>query len=63
MNPQVGLCATCLHSRNVKGARTVFWMCERSKTDRSFPQYPRLPVLRCRGYEEDVVPAKRPPPA
>ena len=45
----------------VKGPRSTFWMCERSKTDRSFPQYPRLPVLRCRGYEED--PAKWPPPA
>jgi hypothetical protein len=31
----------------------MFWMCELSKTDRSFPQYPRLPVIRCRGYEED----------
>ena len=61
MTEEVGLCGTCRHSRTVKGAHTTFWMCERSKTDRSFPQYPRLPVLRCRGYEED--PAKRLPPA
>ena len=26
-------------------------MCERSKTDPSFPKYPRVPVLECRGYE------------
>lgn len=60
LDAKVGLCATCKHSRTVKGARTTFWMCERSKTDRSFPQYPRLPVLRCRGYEE-TVPTTSPP--
>jgi hypothetical protein len=58
---QVGLCEMCTHSRTVRGTRTVFWMCELSKTDRSFPQYPRLPVMRCRGYEED--PAKLRPPS
>jgi hypothetical protein len=26
-------------------------MCELSKTDATFPRYPRLPVLQCRGYE------------
>ena len=26
-------------------------MCERSRTDPSFPRYPRLPVTSCRGYE------------
>jgi len=26
-------------------------MCERSLSDPSFPRYPRLPVLECRGYE------------
>jgi hypothetical protein len=25
-------------------------MCERSKTDPSYPKYPRLPVKRCAGY-------------
>jgi len=56
-----GLCATCKHSRTVKGTRSTFWMCERSRTDRSFPQYPRLPVMRCGGDEEE--PARQPPPA
>jgi hypothetical protein len=59
---EVGLCATCKHSRTVTGARTTFWMCRRSLTDATFPQYPRLPVLRCRGYEE-VDSIKRRPPA
>jgi hypothetical protein len=59
---EVGLCATCKHSRKVKGTRTTFWMCRRSATDRSFPQYPRLPVLRCRGYEQ-VDTVKSQPPA
>jgi hypothetical protein len=26
-------------------------MCLRSKTDERFPKYPRIPVERCRGYE------------
>ena len=56
-----GLCTTCKHSRTVKGARNVFWMCERSRTDPAFPQYPRLPVMQCRGYEPN--PSKRQPPA
>jgi hypothetical protein len=46
-----GLCATCKQSRKVTAARSTFWMCERSKTEASFPRYPRLPVLKCRGYE------------
>jgi len=30
-------------------------LCERSATDRSFPKYPRLPVVECSGYEEKVA--------
>ncbi len=30
---------------------STFYFCERSVTDASFPKYPRLPVLRCSGYE------------
>ena len=48
---EVGLCESCAHSRKVQAARSEFWFCERSRTDRSFPRYPRLPVLTCRGYE------------
>lgn len=48
---QVGLCAGCVHSKTVKGKHNTFWMCRLSLTDPSFPRYPRLPVLACRGYE------------
>jgi hypothetical protein len=31
---------------------STFLFCERAATDKSFPKYPRLPVLQCRGYEQ-----------
>jgi hypothetical protein len=34
-------------------------LCGRSATDPRFPKYPRLPVVRCAGYEE--APAAEPP--
>jgi hypothetical protein len=47
-----GLCAECQHARQIKSDRgAVFWMCQLSLTDVSFPKYPRLPVLQCSGYE------------
>lgn len=30
-----------------------YYRCERSATDAGYPKYPRLPVLRCPGYEPD----------
>jgi len=49
----VGLCADCRFMRRVKSDRgSIFYMCELSTTDVSFPKYPRLPVLQCRGYEK-----------
>ncbi|HTC77681.1 MAG TPA: hypothetical protein VK657_03650 [Terriglobales bacterium] len=49
---QVGLCASCRHSRQMTSDRgSVFWFCELSATDPRFPKYPRLPVLSCAGYE------------
>lgn len=53
--PDPGLCATCKHATLVRGARSVFWMCGLSATDPSFDRYPRLPVLRCRGYRRDAA--------
>jgi hypothetical protein len=48
----VGLCFTCQHMRPVRTDRgSVFYMCQRSKTDPGYPQYPGLPVLECPGYE------------
>jgi hypothetical protein len=55
--PAVGLCATCLHSRIIRSDRgSVFYRCERSLTDSSFPKYPRLPVVACSGYEPTPQP-------
>ena len=30
---------------------STFCLCQRSASDESFPKYPRLPVIQCRGYE------------
>jgi hypothetical protein len=47
-----GLCVTCEHVRRVMSDRgSVFYLCQLSKVDPSFPKYPRLPVLACAGYE------------
>ena len=47
-----GLCDTCVHQYLVHNTRgSTFSRCERSKTDKSFPKYPRIPVQECRGYE------------
>jgi hypothetical protein len=48
---EVGLCWTCIHARRVQTSRSRFWLCGRSATDPSFPRYPALPVLACRGFE------------
>ena len=46
-----GLCATCAHAQEIRSDRgSRFVMCGLSKTDPSFPRYPRLPVLSCAGY-------------
>jgi len=59
--PPAGLCDSCAHQRIVKNTRgSVFSLCERSRTDASFPRYPRLPVKRCRGYEERKAQAGEP---
>jgi hypothetical protein len=58
--PAEGLCAACRHQQIVRTTRgSVFSLCRRSRDDPSFPRYPRLPVLECRGYEppEDVAAA------
>ena len=49
---RVGLCADCLHARRVESTRgSTFYLCERSASDPTFPRYPRLPVVECRGCE------------
>ena len=46
-----GLCATCEHLRLLASRRSVFVRCGLAATDPSFPRYPPLPVLACRGYQ------------
>jgi hypothetical protein len=49
----VGLCAGCAHAHRVVSARgSVFWLCRLASSDPAFPRYPRLPVLRCPGFEQ-----------
>jgi hypothetical protein len=59
--PSAGLCETCAHHRLVESRRgSRFHLCERSRDDPSFPRYPQLPVVECRGYEPVVESAERP---
>jgi len=52
---RAGLCDHCRFMRQIKSDRgSSFYLCSLSLTDASFPKYPRLPVLQCRGYEEQV---------
>ncbi len=49
---QAGLCDRCKHQQVVRTGRgSQFSLCRRHKTDPRFPKYPRIPVLRCPGFE------------
>jgi hypothetical protein len=37
-------------TKTARGAR--FWRCLRAEDDARFIRYPRLPILKCTGYEE-----------
>ncbi|HEV7806972.1 MAG TPA: hypothetical protein VGO80_14205 [Solirubrobacteraceae bacterium] len=53
MPPPAGLCDRCRHQRIIRNTRgSSFSLCERSRGDERYPKYPRLPVLRCPGFEE-----------
>jgi hypothetical protein len=50
--PGAGLCDSCAHQQIVRNTRgSSFSLCLRSRTDPSYPRYPRLPVLSCAGHE------------
>ena len=50
-----------MHIRRVTSDRgSVFYLCQLSKVDPSFPKYPRLPVLECAGYEREPAKARSP---
>jgi hypothetical protein len=47
-----GLCDTCRHVKKLSNAKgSTFYMCQRAETDPKFTRYPRLPVLKCEGFE------------
>lgn len=56
----IGLCARCVHAKQIETPRSVFWMCGLAATDPRFPKYPRLPVLQCAGFEEGPQRAEPP---
>jgi hypothetical protein len=46
-----GLCAECTHLQTVISARgSRFYLCRMSFVDPSFPRYPPIPVITCRGF-------------
>ena len=52
---RLGLCASCAHARRVDSARgSQFLLCGLAQTDARFAKYPRLPVIRCAGYEPNT---------
>jgi hypothetical protein len=54
------LCDTCLHQKLVPNTRgSVFSLCLRSREDERYPRYPRMPVLRCPGYQPRPDPEQR----
>ncbi|HEY7523199.1 MAG TPA: hypothetical protein VH720_06025 [Candidatus Limnocylindrales bacterium] len=54
--PAAGLCGVCSHARGVTSDRGgSFILCERSRTDRRFARYPRLPMLTCWGFEPRAI--------
>ena len=51
---RIGLCADCRFMRRISSDRgSIFYLCELSATDATFPKYPRLPVFECRGYQRE----------
>lgn len=57
-----GLCATCLHMREIRSDRgSVFTQCGRSFREPKYDKYPRLPVLACPGFEIAQKPMSQTP--
>ena len=47
-----GLCFLCRHRRIIRSPRSTFIRCALGTGSDEFPQYPRLPVVDCVGFEE-----------
>ena len=53
LHHHVGLCTQCQHVQVVKNVRgSVFFLCEKSKTDVRYEKYPAMPLIECEGYEK-----------
>ena len=51
--PPAGLCDACRHLKRLASSRgSTFYLCLLSEQNAAFPRYPRLPVLRCGGFEK-----------
>jgi len=46
------LCESCRNMREVRKARSRFFLCELSVTNDEYPKYPPQPVVRCKGFEQ-----------
>jgi hypothetical protein len=47
-----GLCDKCRHVKKLSNAKgSTFYMCHLAESQPKFPRYPRLPVLKCDGFE------------
>jgi hypothetical protein len=56
-----GLCASCGHAAVIRSDRgSVFLQCRLGLSDPSFPKYPRLPVLICKGWRRAGEPESTP---
>ncbi|MEV4419070.1 hypothetical protein AB0L40_03735 [Patulibacter sp. NPDC049589] len=52
MSTAFGLCDACGHQRIVGNTRgSTFSLCGLARSDDRFPKYPRMPVLRCTGFQ------------
>jgi len=51
-----GLCQECSFAKIVVSSKEHrFYYCLLSETNSSFPKYPRLPILRCPGFEPQTA--------
>ncbi|RMG56608.1 MAG: hypothetical protein D6722_26245 [Bacteroidetes bacterium] len=44
-------CARCRYRQEIRSKRgSIFWLCQRSKSEPTFSKYPPQPVLFCPGF-------------
>jgi len=56
LRARAGQCGMCRHARLIASDRgSTFLLCRLSREDPRFVRYPRLPMVRCPGYEADTA--------